>query len=55
MDKYFDSVCELDVSPSLVFYRDMLLISLSLTPHNVQIMFHIEKAHYIVKYIQNTT
>jgi AP-4 complex subunit sigma-1 len=41
MDKYFESVCELDVSLSLIY-----LLPPHLSPR--QIMFHIEKAYYIV-------
>lgn len=50
MDKYFESVCELDVSSCCTF----LAISFHFLVAKVnclstwQIMFHIDKAHYIV-------
>lgn len=49
MDKYFESVCELDVSE--LYHAYCALLSLVINWHFTsahQIMFHIEKAHYIV-------
>ena len=44
MDKYFESVCELDVR--VLFFLERRGAHLFLL--FAQIMFHIEKAHYIV-------
>ena len=48
MDKYFESVCELDVSPAISWTASYILLIIKNNMVYFQIMFHIEKAHYIV-------
>lgn len=43
LDKYFENVCELDVS-----VLTLPVLSLTLTCVLLQIMFNIEKAHFII-------
>lgn len=44
LDKYFESVCELDVNEIYIIFSKSFCLNFFLS----QIMFHIEKAHYIV-------